>query len=66
MAVTNIAYKECTCDACGKVAKADHSIFLPKDWDVIKIGTRNLDLCDVCFTKVCAYINSLCPKGEEL
>lgn len=65
MAILNVAYKECTCDACGKTTKTNRSIFLPKDWDVIKIGTKNLDLCDVCFTKICDYIKSLCQDKEE-
>ena len=65
MAVTNISYKECTCDVCGKITKANRGIFLPKGWNVIKIGTKNLDLCDVCFVKVCDYMKSLCPNEEE-
>ena len=65
MAVANVAYKKCTCDACGEVKNIEQCNSLPKDWGVIRVGSRNLDLCDVCFTKVCVYINSLCPKGEE-
>jgi hypothetical protein len=55
----NVTYKECTCDACGKVEKISHDFFLPKDWGHIKVDTKEFDLCDECFTKVCVCINSL-------
>ncbi len=65
MSVANVCYKKCTCDACGKVENIQQDTFLPRYWSVVKIDTRNIDLCDVCFTKVCNYINSLFPKEEK-
>lgn len=64
MSTVNIAYKKCICDACGKYENIEQSNYLPRDWENIKIGST-IDLCDVCFTKVCVYLNSLASQEDK-
>lgn len=65
MSTENIVYRRCTCDTCGKRQNTNLSCSLPKDWGNIKIDSRTLDLCDICFTKVCVYINSLRKQEDK-
>jgi len=55
--ITNISYKHCECDMCGKSEDIESTLLLPEKWQKIRIYFDYIT-CQECTEKLYAMLKS--------